>query len=84
MLLPTRSRNHAYTVFTPSPEARLQTLLVAKGPQAEHDEALLMHISATPLASVAASERVTVVVLVNAAVPLMATVPPGASVSTVT
>ena len=59
-------------------------MVLAKGTHVEHDGTLLMHMSASPLASVADSVSVTVGILVTLAPPLMATVPGGGAASTVT
>src|SRR5580765_1651193 len=79
-----RSRSHTYSTFSPSPGASVHALVDANGCQAVHDDVLLMHIEATPLASVAASARVTVGTRVHAALLLILTDPVGGSASTVT
>ena len=60
-------------------EESVHAFACANGCQAVHDDVLLMHIEATPLASVAASVRVTVGTRVHAALLLILTDPVGGS-----
>jgi hypothetical protein len=82
--VPSMKNGPKCTALSHSPGASAHALVGANGSQAVHDDVLLMHIEATPLASVAASARVTVGRRVHAALLLILTDPVGGSASTVT
>jgi hypothetical protein len=74
--LPQGSLNHTDTVLSPAPPANVHVVVVAYVFHAVHEVVLLRHICATPLASVAESANVTVVLFAHVAPPLMTTLPP--------